>query len=243
MEKRDITQHISQKFNEELVDIRSRVMRMGGLVEQQLTDAVAALAHRDQTLAEQVVANDHKINAMEVDLDEECTHILARRQPTASDLRLVMAVIKTITDLERIGDEAERIGRMAKNLLQVEAFPESIMTEIRTLGERVSHMLHGCLDAFARMDAEQAVKVAKEDILADREYEAIMRKLLQLMMDSPNTVPSAMDVVWAARSLERIGDRARNICEYVIYFVKGKDVRHTSFDNMEKQAGPGGRKG
>ncbi len=235
MDKTFFTQHISKQFNEELEDIVNRVMTMGGLVEQQLADAMNALVEGDNDLGEQVVTRDYQINAMEVELDDECTHILARRQPTASDLRLVMAVIKTITDLERIGDEAERIGRMALHLLEGDRVA-SPMAEISDLGEHVRRMLHGALDAFTRMDPEAAVKVAQMDIAADSQYEVILRRLTQRMKEDPEAIPRVMDIVWAARSLERIGDRARNICEYVIYFVKGKDVRHTSFEKMAEEA-------
>lgn len=235
MDKSFFRQHISQQFNEELEDIVNRAMAMGGLVEQQLGDAVTALVQGDNDKAEKVVTNDYQVNAIEVQLDEECTHILARRQPTASDLRLVMAVIKAIADLERMGDEAERIGRMALHLLDSDR-ARAPMEELGRMGEHVGQMLHGALDAFARMDAEQAVRVAQQDIQADSQYEDIMRKLIQFMKEEPDSIPRIMDICWSARSLERIGDRARNICEYVVYFVMGKDVRHTSFEQMAEQA-------
>ena len=235
MDKSIFTQHISRQFNEELEDIVNRVMTMGGLVEQQLQDAVTALSEGDNELAEKVVTRDYQINAMEVDLDDECTHILARRQPTASDLRLVMAVIKTITDLERIGDEAERVGRMALHLLDSDR-QAAPMAEISQLGEHVRRMLHNALDAFTRMDPEAAVTTAQMDINADSQYEQITRELLKRMKDAPESIPRVMDIVWAVRSMERIGDRSRNICEYVIYFVKGMDVRHTSFEKMAEEA-------
>ncbi|MCP1676678.1 phosphate transport system protein [Natronocella acetinitrilica] len=235
MDKSIFTQHISRQFNEELEDIVNRVMTMGGLVEQQLQDAVTALSEGDTELAERVVTRDYQVNAMEVDLDDECTHILARRQPTASDLRLVMAVIKTITDLERIGDEAERVGKMALHLLEQDR-QASPMAEIGQLGEYVNRMLHNALDAFTRMDPEAAVKTAQMDINADSQYELIMRQLLKQMKEDPESIPRMMDIIWAVRSMERIGDRSRNICEYVIYFVKGKDVRHTSFEKMAEEA-------
>ncbi len=235
MDKSIFTQHISAQFNEELEDIVNRAMAMGGLVEQQLADAMAGLAEGDSGKAELVVTRDYQVNAMEVALDEECTYILARRQPTASDLRLVMAVIKTITDLERIGDEAERIGKMALHLLEKdrELHP---MADIAALGEYVRRMLHTALDAFARMDTDQAVRTAQMDFSADSQYEEIMRQLLKRMRDDPEAIPRVMDMIWAVRSLERIGDRSRNICEYVIYFVLGKDVRHVSFEQMAEEA-------
>lgn len=229
--KKSFGQHVSQQYNKELEDILNKVMAMGGLVQQQLTDAVAALVEGDSVRGETVVTSDYKVNALEVELDQACTQVLARRQPTASDLRLIFGVIKGITDLERIGDEAERIGRMALHLLEQDR-QNSPMAEIAELGEQVKGMLHGALDAFARMDADQAVRVAQKDIKADAQYDSIIRQLVRHMQDHPKDVPPVLDVIWAARSLERIGDRSRNICEYVIYFVKGKDVRHTSFEHM-----------
>ena len=235
MDKINLGHHISQQFNAELEDIRSRVLAMGGLVEQQIADALTALVDRDQRMAEIVVSNDYKVNAMEVALDDECNRVLARRQPTASDLRLVVAVIKTITDLERIGDEAERIGRMAMRLSGAED-THNLYGQIEHLGNRVRQMLHDALDTFARMDPEMAVQVWQEDNKVDSEYEAIMRQLITYMMEDPRAIPRALDVMWSARALERIGDRSRNICEYVIYLVKGKDVRHTSLERMEQEA-------
>ncbi|UCE88311.1 MAG: phosphate signaling complex protein PhoU [Pseudomonadota bacterium] len=235
MDKIEIGQHISRQFNEELEDIRNRVLEMGGIVEQQLSDALQALADSDSALAEVVITNDYKVNALEVAIDEECTHVLARRQPAASDLRLVVAVIKTITDLERIGDEAERIGRMAMHFADAKG-DRKLLMGILHLGELVSKMLHDALDAFARMDTEAAVCVAREDLKADQSYESILRELITYMMEDPRSIPRVVDVMWSARALERIGDRARNICEYVIYLVNGRDVRHTSLEQVEKQA-------
>jgi phosphate transport system protein len=236
MEKMSFSQHISHQFNANLEEIRNRVLAMGGMVEQQLASAVTALVEGDPEVGRRVMTSDHMINAAEVELDEECVHILARRQPTASDLRLIIAVIKTITDLERIGDEAERIGRMAVHLVELGQY-KSLMADMESLANNVRQTLHGALDAFARMDAEQAVAVAQQDVDSDRQYEVIMRQLMEHMMQDAASVPRVMDVIWAARSLERIGDRSRNICEYVVYLVKGKDVRHTSFEQMAERAG------
>jgi phosphate transport system protein len=226
--------HISRQFNAELEDIRSRVLQMGGLVERQIGQAITALVNADTASAEAVVTEDYKVNQMEVAIDEECSQIIARRQPAASDLRLVVAVIKTITDLERIGDEAEKIARMAIRLATEER-PKNNYMEIQALGNHVRQMVHDALDAFARLDVEAAIRVAREDEQVDREYDGIMRQMITYMMEDPRSISRTLNVVWAARALERIGDHACNICEYIIYLVKGKDVRHTSLEQIEKE--------
>jgi len=235
MDELKLGQHISQQFNEELEDIRTRVMYMGGIVEQQLADAIKALITMDASLAEVVITNDYKVNALEVSIDEECTQILARRQPAASDLRLVISVIKTITDLERIGDEAERIGRMALHFSE-KGGDAKMLAGIVHMGDLVIKLLHDALDTFARTDSDAAVLVAREDKKVDQEYETILRNLMTYMMEDPRNIPILVDMMWSARALERIGDRSRNICEYVIYLVKGKDVRHTSIDKVANDA-------
>lgn len=232
--KLDIHTHISRQYNEELEDIRTRVLQMGGLVEKHTEQALAALLKGDAELGQTVSTNDYLVNKMEVGIDEECNQIIARRQPAASDLRLVMTVIKIITDLERIGDEADKIARMAVRLAGEERLKNDYM-EIQYLGNHVRGMVHDALDAFARLDTDAALRVAREDRQVDKEYEGVMRQMITYMMEDPRTITRVLNVIWAARALERIGDHARNICEYVIYLVKGKDIRHISLDQVERE--------
>jgi len=226
--------HISQQFNSELEEIRSHVLAMGGLVEEQIRNATQSLVDGNVELAESVISRDVNVNKAEVSIDEECTHIIARRQPAATDLRLVIAVIKTITDLERIGDQAERVARMGTRLAEVER-PKNNYHELQNMGEHVAKMVHGALDAFARSDVETAIKVSKQDQQVDQEYDGLMRQCLTFMMEDPRKISQMLDIMWAARAIERIGDHAKNICEYVIYLVKGKDVRHITIEQMEKE--------
>ncbi len=228
----NINKHISGRFNQELEDVRNHVLSMGGLVEQQLNSALDAVSKNDAVLAQKVRENDYKVNAMEVSIDEDCTRIIAKRQPAASDLRLVIAIAKTIADLERVGDEAKRIAKVALDSFTKDQ--QDLLVNIENMGRQVSKMLHDVLDAFARMDVQRAFEVHKEDAKVDREYEAITRQIMTYMMEDPRSIPKIMDLVWSVRSLERIGDRCQNIAEYVIYFVNGKDIRHTSQDDIEK---------
>ncbi|MEE8055469.1 MAG: phosphate signaling complex protein PhoU [Gammaproteobacteria bacterium] len=231
------SQHISRQFDQELEDIRARVLSMGGLIETQIDNALEALCRGNSELAEKVIEADIKVNALEVSIDEDCTQILARRQPAASDLRLVLAVGKTITDLERIGDEAEKVGHMALHLAESQC-PKSYYVGVASMGNHVRAMLHDALDAFARMDSEAALKVASEDPKVDQEYAAILRQLITYMMEDPRSIARALDVIWSVRALERIGDHASNICENVIYLTEGKNVRHVSLEEMRKKVHP-----
>ena len=233
----NISQHISKRYNEELEDIRNKVLKMGGLVEIQADNAVKALLENDHELAKEVAAGDDVINQMEVDIDEECTNVIARRQPTASDLRLVVAVVKVITDLERIGDEAEKIARYSKKLAKK---PKATVmhAELSHMSNLVLSILHDSLDAFARLDDEEAMNILSRDSKVNKELENVSRLLITFMMEDPRHIKNALRVAWCARSLERIGDHAQNICEYVIYLVKGKDVRHTSLKDIRSKYFP-----
>jgi len=234
METSDLSHHILSRFNADLEGARSAVLQMGGLVEQQLRDGVKALYTGDSRLGEEVARLDHKVNAMEVAIDDDCSRILATRGPAASDLRLIVAIIKTITDLERIGDEAEKLGHIAARESSLDR-PADRYREIRHMGESVAGMVRGALDAFARMDTEAALAVARGDRVVDEEYEAIQRQCITFMMEDPRTIRRALDLLWVARALERIGDHAKNICEYVIYMVLGKDIRHLAIEEVEQQ--------
>ncbi|MCJ8319779.1 MAG: phosphate signaling complex protein PhoU [Colwellia sp.] len=231
MNSLNLGRHISGQFNEDLERVLNLVMQMGGLVEKQLSDALTAVVESDQEMAKAVLSNDYQINALEVNIDDECTRIIAKRQPAAGDLRLIMAIVKTIADLERIGDEAEKIARVA--LEDFSSRQKDLLTNLDNLGRRVLEFLQLSLDAFARMDVETAIKIHSSDEKIDREYEALMRQLMTYMMEDPRSIPQIMSVIWSARALERIGDRSQNICEYVIYFVKGKVVRHMTLEDMK----------
>ncbi len=230
--------HISQRFTQNLEDIRNKVLVMGGLVESQADNAVKSLLEANAELAEEVSISDYKVNKMEVAIDEQCVQVIARNQPAASDLRLVIAVVKVITDLERIGDEAEKIGRYSIKLAKYPTVNQ-LHAELSHLSQLVLGMLHDALDAFARMDTELALKIVANGDLVNKEYNNLSRLLITHMMEDPRNIKSVLRVTWCARSLERIGDHSRNICEYVVYFVKGKDIRHTSLDEVLADHFPG----
>ena len=232
METSDLSHHISRRFNDDLERVRGKVLAMGGFVEQQLAKAVTSLVEGDNSMGQSVAMNDYQVNGMEVSIDEECSRILATRAPAAGDLRLIIAIIKAITDLERMGDECEKIGQISSRLATMER-PADKYREVKHLGRIVQDMVHDGLDAFARMDAEAALKVARQDRLVDEEYEAIQRQSITFMMEDPRAIRRALDVMWMVRALERIGDHAKNLCEYVIFMVHGKDVRHTRLDDIE----------
>lgn len=220
-----LNQHISQRFNKELESLRSKVFEMGGLVEQQVIDGTRAMVDNDAELGRTVVERDAQVNAMEVEIDEKCVEIIARRQPAASDLRLLVSIIKTITDLERIGDQAEKLGEFSIQL-NAEGVNAGKYINLDNISRFALKVVHNALDSFARMDAEAALKAARKDKKVDKEYDSILRQLITYMMEDPREIRNAMRVLWAARALERIGDHGKNISEYVVYLVKGKDIRH-----------------
>lgn len=234
MDARKLGQHTSHRFDDDLEAIRQKLLSAGGLVENQLKNALSALADCDSELAQHVISDDEGVNDLEVEIDQLCTEVIARRQPMASDLRLLIAAIKIINDLERMGDEAVRIARMAARLAEVER-KDGRQFEVRHMGEHVRSMLRDALDAFARVDLELAMKVLEEDRIVDKEYASLTRALITFMMEDPREIPRALEVQWSARALERIGDRACNIAEYVIYFARGKDVRHHSIEEMRSE--------
>ena len=235
MENINIGHHISGQYNKELEDIRNNVLTMGGLVEEQIELAIKAFTTSDQELAEQVIKQDNQIDAMEITLDRECMQIMALRQPTAFDLRLMMAVLKIINELERVGDLAEHIAKMAISISDIESYKNDPYYELKHMAELVKTMLHDALDAFARMTIEQVPAITGKDDNVDREYASIIRQQITYMMEDPRNITRTLNVLWAVRSLERIGDHACNICEHLVYMIKGEDVRHLSHAELEKK--------
>ncbi len=229
MDNMNLNKHISGQFNTELEAVRNNVLAMGGLVEQQLSDALVAMHDQDLELARRIVETDLQVNSMEISIDEECTRIIAKRQPTASDLRLILMISKAVTDLERMGDVADKLARMVLNTTNRSHPP---LVSLESMGRQAIKMLHDALDAFARMDVEAAIQLYHDDDKIDRQYESIIRELMTYMMEDPRTIPQVLEVLWAARSLERIGDRCQHISDYIIYCVKGKDVRHTKISDL-----------
>ncbi len=225
-------QHRSAHVNDKVERIRSSVLAMGGLVEEQFDRAIQALSDADSVLGLQVACDDDKVNEMEVRIDEECSQILTTGVSAASDLRLILALVKSIIDLERIGDEAKKIGRLSARLAAVER-PSTNYRELRNLARHVKQMIHGALDSLARLDDQGALEVVRSDQIVDEEYETICRQGITFMMEDPRTIRRLMDLMWMARALERSGDHAKNICEYVIFAVHGKDIRHTGLENIE----------
>lgn len=229
------SQHISRQFNQELEELKTHLMTMGGLVENQVLEAVRALLEGDSRLAEKVRDRDRQVNDMQLKIDDECTRVLARRQPAASDLRLVLAVIRATADLERIGDEASKIARNALSLIESGTTVRGLV-EVRHISEHVRKMLRDALTAFARFDTELALQVVREDEAVDDEYGSAMRSLVTFMMEDNRAIGPVLSVMWILRALERVGDHADNLAEYVIYLVKGLDIRHMDPDQIDEDA-------
>ncbi|CAG0986872.1 Phosphate-specific transport system accessory protein PhoU [Methylophilaceae bacterium] len=228
-------EHTYKQYDAELEAVRAKVLEMGGLVEQQIVNALEALVTTNPTLAESVIKNDHRVNALEVQVDEDCSHIIARRQPAAGDLRMIMMIVKTITDLERIGDEATKIARVAQKIFESDRMFTPRFAEIKAMVSLVREMLRTSLDAFARLDVSKTVEVARQDEQVDEQFRVAMRQLITFMLEDPRTISMSLEVLFVAKAIERIGDHSKNIAEYVIYMVKGKDVRHTSVEEMERE--------
>jgi len=231
-----MTEHINKQFDQDLEAIRSRMLQMGGLVESHLRSAIAGYLDGDVTRAEQVIAGDAKVNELELAIDGDLGQIIVRRQPAASDLRLILAASKIVTDLERIGDEATKVARMAKDINASGAAAGAKLVPIGHISEIAIGMLRRALDAFARLDAAAAARVCGEDAAIDDEFRAIIRQLITFMMEDPRTITQSLQVVWVAKAFERVGDHAKNIAEYVIYIVKGRDVRHIPLADLEREA-------
>ena len=226
--------HLSTQFDSELSSLSSRVMELGGLVESQIRQAIDALANFSEEAARQVVETEARVNQMEVDIDRELSSVIARRQPTARDLRLLMAISKTTANLERVGDEAERIARMVRSIIEKSGVLRALpANELSVSADLASRQLRKALDAFARLDTRAALAIMKEDDLLDQEFNGFVRKLITYMMEDPRTISSSLDLLFVAKAIERIGDHAKNIAEFIIYVVKGADVRHTSMEDVE----------
>jgi phosphate transport system protein len=230
-----MSDHTSKQFDSELEAVRSSVLQMGGLVEEQINRAIEALASGDLASIDTIAVTGKQVNRMEIDLDEQCSHIIARRQPTAGDLRLLMTVIKVITDLERIGDEAEKIARMARLIHEAER-ANMPRVELAHMAASAITMLRKALDSFARLDPISAAQVVRDDLALDDEYNAIMRQLITFMIEDPRTISRSIETLFIVKALERIGDHAKNMCEYTVYMVKGRDVRHMDVEHLEREA-------
>jgi phosphate transport system protein len=223
------SEHSSKQYDLDLEQIRSKVLLMGGLVESQFHDALECFRNGDVDRASRVMQADEQVNRLEVTLDDACSHLIVRRQPAANDLRTVMATIKVITDLERIGDEATKIARAARSMQERGVVSINHYETVRVIADSAGVLLHDALDSFARLDAQQATRLIAQDKAVDHEFRSIMRNLITFMMEDPRTISSALETLWVAKAVERIGDHAKNIDEYVIYVVEGKDIRHTDY--------------
>jgi phosphate transport system protein len=229
------TEHTSKQYDAELEAVRAKVLEMGGLVEQQIITALEALTKLEPQLAKEVISSEEQVNQLEIQIDQDCSRIIAKRQPAAGDLRMVMMIVKTITDLERIGDEATKIARTAQKIYEADRMYKPRFNEIKAMVALVSDMLRTALDAFARLDVTKTVEVARQDELVDEHFRSATRQLITYMLEDPRTISMSLEVLFVAKAVERIGDHATNITEYVVYMVKGIDVRHSNVQEMEKE--------
>jgi phosphate transport system protein len=225
--------HLSTQFDADLNALSARLMEMAGLVESQTRDAIEALTHFNTEVADRVIAAEHRVNAMEMQIDRELSSIIGRRQPTARDLRLLMAISRMTANLERAGDEAQKIARMVKSMIASGSARVLPVSELHVAVELAAGLLRKSLDAFARLDTKAAVDILKEDDMIDREFGGFVRKLVTYMMEDPRMISPSLDLLFVAKAIERIGDHAKNIAESIIYVVKGTDVRHTSMEEIE----------
>jgi phosphate transport system protein len=225
--------HLSSQFDEDLSSLRSHVLQMGGLVETQISSAIEAYSKGEVSAVKQIVETDRKVNALEKAIDDDCAHLIAKRQPAASDLRLVFGISKIVTDLERAGDEAKKIAKGVRRIYEAGQMPAQYGIGVRHIAEAALTMLRQSLDAFARLDAEQAVRVIQADAEVDTEFKSIMRQLITHMMEDPRTITTSMDIIWIARAVERIGDHAKNVAEHVVFIVEGRDIRHPGKEKAE----------
>ncbi len=223
------SEHSSRQYELDLGAIRSKVLLMGGVVEKQFQDAMICFRNLNEHEADRIIAADLEVNQMEVALDDACSHLIVKRQPAANDLRTVMATIKAITDLERIGDEATKIARAARTMHQRGMTPIAHEEIVRVMADTAADLLHDALDAFARLDEKQATRLILQDEIIDHEFRSVMRNVITFMMEDPRTISASLDTLWVAKAIERIGDHAKNIAEYVVYIVEGKDIRHTDY--------------
>ena len=231
-----MTEHSSKQYDIELETLRTRVLEMGGLVEAQIRAALNALATGEVSALDAVIADDHRVNGLEVSIDTDCSQLIARRQPAAGDLRMVLAVIKIVTDLERIGDEAAKIARMGKQSYGRARMPSAPIAAVKHVGDIALGMLRKALDALARLDPVAAASIVREDFAIDEEFRGIVRQLITFMMEDPRTISQSLEILWIAKAIERIGDHSKNMAEQVIYIVKGTDVRHTTVEELEREA-------
>lgn len=233
------SEHLSKQYDSDLEDVRSRVLQMGGLVEAQILAAIDCFTTGDHDKVSQVEEAEFRVNAYEVEIDDMCVHVVAKRQPAARDLRLIMGVSKAVTDLERMGDEAEKIARMARQVHDRRGLQIPRSAEVRRAGEMAVTQLRRALDALARLDPDEAERIIGEDVLIDGEFRNILRQLITFMMEDPRTITTALEIAWIAKAIERIGDHVKNIAEQVIYIVRGTDVRHVSKELRRFGGSPG----